>query len=726
MEGSLARALYSFQSSNPEELSVPEGGIIRITQYIDKNWLEAEYQGQRGFFPVTYAVRLENEPQLYSNKIVSSRGLISNDGRRQENIISSDEFYRYDDFSERQDNSGRSFVEAAFGFVARNESELTFPTGALLEVTKDVDDDWLEGSFNGCMGLFPKSYIKSSETPRARAIYPFVGESVGELTFREGDCIFLRKRLNSQWMEGEINGNVGLFPSSFVAVEVDLPPDKGKFVNGDFSFMDSTPKDEGQKRSAASKIQWKKGMKAKALFHFSALYSGDLELNKGDIITVLDVDDENWLEGQLANGVSGSCPTAYLEPIYDTSRPSENKQWSARNQRFSTHENVSGVNSYSYFPPNAGTNVASKYSSQVFFSQQDDFFESHLKTESTGRTLLDSSFTQETDPTPTLMPFNGSSLGQHPKTHENMKPVLNSKPILRPNPTEGYSLTYLGSEDRKNLSAPESYQTVISSSTSVPSLSNEIASFGHSYGSSPKIMSVSNGVSRQSNMIGQNSSTSYFRDSVGTWPSKRKGIHGFVAEENKSNRKHLIDDDDDDMLSGNCTSLPSPLLPLPQRWTDDDNIESSASEDSPITPRRPAPLPPKRNMSDMHQVHSSTLPATRSKVTTQDRYSQEVLPSKTKVCRVSDHDNVKLIGGPRTSSPTATKRDSSLSPRGSPKMRFGGSLRNEPQSRPQSLHLKERITDSTKEKVQFLCKHRCTCTVVHSPKLQSSSQYCLW
>ena len=696
MEGSLARALYSFQSSNPEELSVPEGGIIRIAQYIDKNWLEAEYQGRRGFFPVTYAVRLENEPQLYSNKIVSSNG----GGRQEDILISSDEFYRHDGFSERQDTSGRSFVEAAFGFVARNESELTFPTGALLEVTKDVDDDWLEGSFNGRTGLFPKSYIKSSETPWARAIYPFVGESVGELTFREGDCIFLCKRLNSQWMEGEINGNVGLFPSSFVAVEVDLPPEEGKFVNnyGDFSFMDSTPKDvEGQRKGAASKIQWKKGMKGKALFHFTALYSGDLELNKGDIITVLGVEDENWLEGQLANGVSGSCLTAYLEPIYyDTSRQSENEQWSARNQ-----ENVLGVNSYSYFPPNAGTNDASKYSSQVFFSQQDDIFGSHLNTESTGRTLFDSSFTQDPDPTPTLMPFNASSMAQHPKTQEKMKPMLNSKPIVRSKPTEGYSLTYLGSEDTKNLSAPKSYQAVISPSTSIPSLSNEIASFGHSYESRPKIMAASNGVSRQSHTIGQSSSTSYFYDSVGTWPSKRKGL---VAEENRSNRKHLIDDDDDDLLSGNCTSLPSPLLPLSQRRTDDDNTESSASEDSPITPRRPAPPPPKRNTSNMHQVHSSTLPATRSRATPQDRYSQEVLPSKAKGDGVSGVDNTKLIAGPHASSPTATKRGSSLSPKGSPKMRPAVSVRNEPQS----LHWKERVADSTTEKVQY--EHRCTCT----------------
>ena len=216
-------------------------------------------------------------------------------------------------------------VVAAFAFDARNESELTFPGGALLEVSKDFDDDWLEGSFNGRTGLFPRGYVRSSKRPCARALYPFVGESVGELTFREGDCIFLHKRLNSQWMEGEIDGNVGLFPLSFVAVEVELPSEgEGAFVNGDFSPKNSSAKHVGYSNTATSKIQWKVGMKARALFHFSALYSGDLELNEGDIVTVLRVDDDNWIEGQLTNGISGSCPAAYLEPVINISNSYEN------------------------------------------------------------------------------------------------------------------------------------------------------------------------------------------------------------------------------------------------------------------------------------------------------------------------------------------------------------------------------------------------------------------
>ena len=689
MEGSFARALYSFQSTSPGELSVPEGGIIRITQYIDNHWLEAEYQGETGFFPITYAVRLKDEPQLHN--IVSSAPL--SNGRGFHESIASDELHKQNHFSERRQNSGRSLVEAAFAFEARNESELTFPPGALLEVTKDVDEDWLEGSFSGRTGLFPKSYVKSLERPCARAIYPFVGESAGELTFREGDCIFLRKRLNSQWMEGEINGSVGLFPSSFVAVEVELPPEEGTFSDGDFFFVDLTPKQENQKDPVVSKIQWKKGMKGKAMFHFTALYSGDLELNKGDIVTVLRVDDENWLEGQLANGLSGSCPTAYLEPVYDTCEPFANKNWNAMAQRFASDKSSSGISSY--FAPNPGTNGTSKYSSRGILSQQgNDFSESDVNTASSKRSLLDSSFTQ--DPTPLLTPSNVPALAQENETGGRSKRLLVSKPALKAKPSEAYSVTYLG-RGSKNLPPSKNNQTTISPSISVPSLSYGNASVRNSYASDSRVTTVFNGVSGQSNMIG--SSSSCYHDSAGTWPRKRTGIGECVFQENKNRQPLLDDDDDDDMLSGNCTSLPSPLLPLPLGDVDDDNIESSASEDSPITPRRPAPPPPKRNISSMNQSRSSTLPATRSKGSAQGQLNQEALPSKSKDWQISGCEDVKRAVSTHESSRTRAERDSSPSPKGSPKLRTGCNIKNKPLSRPHSLHWKERGTGAPLEKV---------------------------
>lgn len=658
MEGSLARAKYSFQSSSPDELSVPEGSIITVTQYINNHWLEAEYKGKRGYFPIIYAERITNDSQLYTEQNTIFSVPCLNGGELPESVIS-DNFHHQDYSSGKQvsHSSSENVVEAAFGFDARNDTELTFPSGALLEVTKDVDDDWLEGSFNGRTGLFPKSYVKSSKRPCARALYPFVGESIGELTFREGDCIFLHKRLNSQWMEGEIDGNVGIFPSSFVIVEVELPPDKDEFLNGDFSPKNSSPKRGSHINTATSKIQWKVGMKGRALFHFSALYSGDLELNKGDIVTVLRVDGDNWIEGQLANGISGSCPAAYLEPVINKSNSPENHS-NFKAQKFTPWEDFSG--SPHIMSNSFNTSEMSKSSSQVSFSQQGyDIFDPLTTAEYSDRSLLDSSFTQ--DLTPTLMPWNKSS------------EFFMKQPAPKSRTPERYSVTYLGNMEGKNLSTK--HDKTSSSPYSAESRTWGTTPLRSSYTSNSKATSAYNGLSGQSSVIDQGPSLMpYHQGSVGTWPSKRSGIHTGCTSNVQGNFV-------DDLLSGNCTSLPPPLIPGLQGAIDDDNIDSSASEDSPITPRRPAPPPPKRKDSG-NAVRSRTLPGRRSKDTAQGHFNWDALPS--------GREDMKT-----TVNPTA-------SPKGSPKMGVAGVARQRPQSKPQSLGNKDVDTDVYVEKVRTL------------------------
>lgn len=668
MEGSLARAKYSFQSSSPDELSVPEGSIITVTQYINNHWLEAEYKGKRGYFPIIYAERITNDSQLHTEQNAIFSVPCLNGEELPESVIS-DNFHHQDYSSGKQvsHSSSENVVEAAFGFDARNDTELTFPSGALLEVTKDVDDDWLEGSFNGRTGLFPKSYVKSSKRPCARALYPFVGESMGELTFREGDCIFLHKRLNSQWMEGEIDGNVGIFPSSFVIVEVELPPDKDEFLNGDFSPKNSSPKRGSHINTATAKIQWKVGMKGRALFHFSALYSGDLELNEGDVVTVLHVDGDNWIEGQLANGISGSCPAAYLEPVISKSNSPEN-HWNFKTRKFTSWEDFSG--SPHVMSNSVNTSEMSKSSSQVSFSQQGyDIFDPLTKAEYSDRSLLDSSFTQ--DLTPILMPWNKSA--QESKEVGKTE-FLVKQPAPKSRTLERYSVTYLGNMEGKNLSIKHD-KTSSSPSYLAESLTWGTTPLRSSYASNSKAASAYNGLSGQSSVIDQGPSLEpYHQGSVGTWPSKRSGIH---AECTSSVQGNFVDD----LLSGNCTSLPPPLIPGLQGVIDDDNIDSSASEDSPITPRRPAPPPPKRKDSG-NAVRSRTLPARRSKDTGQGHFNWDALPS--------GREDMKT-----TVNPTA-------SPKGSPKMGVAGVARQRPQSKPQSLVDKNVDTDVYVEKVHTL------------------------
>ena len=59
--------------------------------------------------------------------------------------------------------------------------------------------------------------------PRCCARFDFEGAGEGDLVFEEGDYIRLVDRVDEEWLRGEFNGKVGIFPTSFVEIIEDLP-----------------------------------------------------------------------------------------------------------------------------------------------------------------------------------------------------------------------------------------------------------------------------------------------------------------------------------------------------------------------------------------------------------------------------------------------------------------------------------------------------------------------
>ena len=60
------------------------------------------------------------------------------------------------------------------------------------------------------------------------ATFPFTAEGPGELTFSEGDQVELLERVDAAWMKGRLRGKEGIFPTEFVKVIVELPPQDSK------------------------------------------------------------------------------------------------------------------------------------------------------------------------------------------------------------------------------------------------------------------------------------------------------------------------------------------------------------------------------------------------------------------------------------------------------------------------------------------------------------------
>lgn len=59
--------------------------------------------------------------------------------------------------------------------------------------------------------------------PCARALHGFEGQSVHELSFSAGVSILLLRRIDENWLEGQLDGKVGIFPANYVKIQLGSP-----------------------------------------------------------------------------------------------------------------------------------------------------------------------------------------------------------------------------------------------------------------------------------------------------------------------------------------------------------------------------------------------------------------------------------------------------------------------------------------------------------------------
>uniref|UniRef100_A0A3F2YWJ9 RING-type E3 ubiquitin transferase n=1 Tax=Anopheles epiroticus TaxID=199890 RepID=A0A3F2YWJ9_9DIPT len=133
---------------------------------------------------------------------------------------------------------------------------------------------------SGVTGTGPNASLDLSKIPHAKAFYDFSSSETSDISFRKGDIIILKKKIDHNWCVGEVNGKEGAVPLNHIKVIVPLPFPQCKAL---YDFRMGPTEEEGC-----------------------------LTFKKGALIHVLRRVDQNWAEGRIADKI-GIFPISFVE-----------------------------------------------------------------------------------------------------------------------------------------------------------------------------------------------------------------------------------------------------------------------------------------------------------------------------------------------------------------------------------------------------------------------------
>lgn len=309
-------AKRSFVQQEEGDLGFERNDIIIGQRSLNENWFEGHVlhaKSRVGMFPITYTWKV-------------SMIAVQDD---------SDHTNIFDPVGQR--------AVVIHDMSAKLDQEINLRKGDMVMVFGNHDDLYYYGESQGNKGIFPKSFVTlqqsgdsstrnddlpsyvdatkelfkgvKNEVPAyGSALYGFEAMSDNELSFQEGQLIHLIRHVDSDWIEGELDGRIGIFPTAYIEIIVDCEPasltedaediaiGKEDAVGGDGSGCGQTVQVE----------EYPKGTKADVLYDFDAQMDGDLTVRKGEEITLLRKFNNDWVEAynQLELGI---CPFSYIK-----------------------------------------------------------------------------------------------------------------------------------------------------------------------------------------------------------------------------------------------------------------------------------------------------------------------------------------------------------------------------------------------------------------------------
>uniref|UniRef100_A0A8V0Y9F5 Intersectin-1 n=1 Tax=Gallus gallus TaxID=9031 RepID=A0A8V0Y9F5_CHICK len=232
VEGLQAQALYPWRAKKDNHLNFNKNDVITVLEQQDMWWF-GEVQGQKGWFPKSYV-------KLISGPIRKSTSMDSGSSESPASLK------RVASPAAKATMSGEEIAQVIASYTATGPEQLTLAPGQLILIRKKNPGGWWEGELQGKkrqIGWFPANYVKllspgtskttPTELPKSTALpsvcqvigmYDYTAQNDDELAFNKGQIINVLNKEDPDWWKGEVNGQVGLFPSNYVKLTTDMDP----------------------------------------------------------------------------------------------------------------------------------------------------------------------------------------------------------------------------------------------------------------------------------------------------------------------------------------------------------------------------------------------------------------------------------------------------------------------------------------------------------------------
>ncbi|XP_029313423.1 neutrophil cytosol factor 2 [Cottoperca gobio] len=249
LEGEPHTVLFEFVPETSDELAVVPGNIVFVLQKAADNWASVIFNERRGLVPYNYLERLEmslaskkNEarpqppsrepptrPERKSGLTLSANSSEDTEGKDEQptdnSLIVKVRFTYTFAVSVPPASPYEILIEKISNKLKLSSTAFTLSlTSEATEQSVINDSTEMESVWSRASGVRITLWCNAEEqtdgNPQSEiplvALHSYESSNPEDLNFHQGDTITLISRVNQDWLEGQSNGNTGIFPASFV------------------------------------------------------------------------------------------------------------------------------------------------------------------------------------------------------------------------------------------------------------------------------------------------------------------------------------------------------------------------------------------------------------------------------------------------------------------------------------------------------------------------------